>query len=214
MRDHDLDAPNLDNVREPRGRSRLFLEDAPPMSLKDDDASESLEDDAPVSVMPSATKRIFRASAVFLFVLMVLAVIGGALVWRSYGGQATNMFSASALPAATTKPTESPEGSAELEQQLTSIAMDLAALKQTLEQQSAANHDQLTRIQEQIAEQSIALQSTKQALSEMLVSSPPADKPVPIPPRKPAQHPAQPSAQESSKPLQVSPPQSLSPPKQ
>ncbi|MGC2076694.1 MAG: hypothetical protein WA728_11810, partial [Xanthobacteraceae bacterium] len=97
-------------------------------------------------------------------------------------------------------------------QQLTSIATDLAAVKQTLEQQSAANHDQLTRIQEQIAEQSIALRSTKQELEKP--SSPTlADQPVPIPPRKPAQHPAH-SAQESSKPIQVSPPQSLLPPKQ
>ena len=61
MQDHELDAPNLDTVREPHGRSRLFLEDAPPMSLEDDDASKSLEDDAPVSVMLSATKRRFRA---------------------------------------------------------------------------------------------------------------------------------------------------------
>jgi len=214
MQDHDFDAPNLDTVREPHGRSRLFLEDYPSISPEDDDASMSLEDDASMSVMPSATKRIFRASAVFLFVFMVLAGVGGALAWRSYGGQATNMISAWALPTATTKPTDSPEVSAELQQQLKSIAIDLAAVRQTLEQQSAANHDQLTRIQEQIAEQSIALQSTKQALSEKLSSPPPADKPVPIPPRKPAQHPAQPSAQESSKPIQVSPPQSLLSPKQ
>jgi hypothetical protein len=213
MQDHDLDAPDLDTVREPHGRSRLFLEDDPSMSLEDDDASKSLEDDAPVSVMPSATKRIFRATAVFLFVFMVLAGVGGALAWRSYGGQATNMISAWALPAATTKPTDSPDGSAELQQQLKSIAIDLAAVKQTLEQQSAANHDQLTRIQEQIAEQSIALQSTKQELSEKLTSPPPAEQPVPIPPRKPVQHSAH-SAEESSKPIQVSPPQSLLPPKQ
>jgi hypothetical protein len=211
MQDHDLDGPNLDTVRKPHGRSRLFLEDGPSLSHEDDNASASHEDDASMSTTPSANKRIFRASAIFLFVFVGLAAVGGALAWRSFGDQATNMISAWAPPAATTKPTASSE---ELKQQLKSIANDLAAVRQTLEQQSAANHDQLTRIQEQIAEQSIALQSTKQALSEMLVSSPPADKPVPIPPRKPAQHPAQPSAQESSKPLQVSPPQSLSPPKQ
>ena len=206
----DLDAPNLDTVREPHGRSRLILEDDPPMSREDDDASMSLEDDEST---PSATKRIFRASTVFMFVFLLLAGVGGALAWRSYGDQATNMISAWALPAATTKPTDSPEGSAELQQQLKSIAIDLAAVKQTVEQQSAANHDQLTRIQEQIAEQSIALQSTKQGLSEKLSSPPTPDQPVPIPARKPAQHPAH-AAQESSKPIQVSPPQSLLPPKQ
>src|SRR6516165_5455995 len=203
MQDRDLDAPNLDTVREPHGRSRLFLEDDPSMSLEDDDVSRSLEDDAPVSVMPSATKRIFRATTVFLFVFMLLAGVGGALAWRSYGDQATNMISAWALPAATTKPADSPEVSLqELQQQITAIATDLTAVKQTLEQQSAANHDQLTRIQEQIAEQSIALQSTKQGLSEKLSSPPTPDQPVPIPARKPAQHPAH-AAQESSKPIQV-----------
>ena len=119
-----------------------------------------------------------------------------------------------ARPDATTKPTDSPEVSLQaLQQQLNSIATDLTAVKQTLEQQSAGNHDQLTRIQEQIAEQSIALQSTKQELSEKLTSPPPAEQPVPIPPRKPVQHSAH-SAEESSKPIQVSPPQSLLPPKQ
>jgi len=211
MQAHDLDAPNLDTVREPHGRSRLILEDDPPMSREDDDASMSLEDDEST---PSVTKRIFRASTVFMFVFLLLAGVGGALAWRSYGDQATNMISAWALPAATTKPADSPEVSLqELQQQITAIATDLTAVKQTLEQQSAANHDQLTRIQEQIAEQSIALQSTKQGLSEKLSSPPTPDQPVPIPARKPAQHPAH-AAQESSKPIQVSPPQSLLPPKQ
>ena len=209
MQGHDLDAPNLDTVREPRGRSRFLLGDDPSISPEGNDASVSLEDDASMGVKPSATKPIFRA--VFLVVLMVLAGVGGELAWWSFGDQATNMIGAWAPPAATTKATTSTE---ELQQQLKSIANDLATVRQTLEQQSAANHDQLTRIQEQIAEQSIALQSTKQALSEMHSSPPPADKPVPIPPRKPAQHSAQPSAQETSKPIQVSPPQSLLPPKQ
>jgi hypothetical protein len=91
MQAHDLDAPNLDTVREPHGRSRLILEDDPPMSREDDDASMSLEDDEST---PSVTKRIFRASTVFMFVFLLLAGVGGALVWRSYGDQATNMISA------------------------------------------------------------------------------------------------------------------------
>jgi hypothetical protein len=102
---------------------------------------------------------------------------------------------------ATNKPTAPPEGFAELQQQLKSIATDLAAVRNTLEQQSAANHDQLTRTQEQISQQSIAL----------LSSSPLADKPVHTPLPKPAQHPvhvstqehpAHVSTQDSSKPIQ------------
>ena len=208
MQAHDLDAPNLDAVRERRGRSRLFLEDDPPVSSEDDDASTSLEDDEPT---PSATRRIFRPTTVFMFVFLILAGVGGALAWRSYGDQ---MIGSWTRPAATTKSADSPEVSLqELQQQLKAIATDLAAVKQMLEQLSAADHDQITRIQEQIAEQGIALQATKQEL-EKLSPPPPGDKPVVKPPRKPAQHPAQLSGQESSKPIQVSPPQSLLPPKQ
>jgi hypothetical protein len=201
MQAHDLDAPNLDAVLEPHGRSRLFLEDDPPISVEDGPPT-SVEYDAS---MPSVTKWTPSASAVFVFLFLVLAGVGGALAWRYYGGQATDMIGTpGALPGATNKPTAPPEGFAELQQQLKSIATDLAAVKHTLEQQSAANHDQLARIQEQIAQQSIAL----------LSSSPLADKPVHTPLPKPAQHPAHVSTQDSSKPAQRAPPQSLSPPKQ
>jgi hypothetical protein len=201
MQAHDLDAPNLlDTVLEPRGRSRLFLEDDPPISVEDGPPT-SVEYDAS---MPSVTKWTPSASAVFVFLFLVLAGVGGALAWRYYGGQATDMIGTpGALPGATNKPTAPPEGFAELKQQLKSIATDLAAVRNTLEQQSAANHDQLTRIQEQISQQSIAL----------LSSSPLADKPVHTPLPKPAQHPAHVSTQDSSKPVQRAPPQSLLPPK-
>jgi len=188
MQAHDLDAPDLDTVREPRGRSRLFSEDDPPMNVEDDPPTSG-EDGAFMSDMPWDTKPTSRtASVVFVFLLLVLAGVGVALVY--YG--------------ATSKPTVPPEGFAELQQQLKSIAVDLAAVRQTQEQQSAANHDQFTGIQEQIAKQSIALQATKQELSQKL-SPPPPDKPVQTPPSKPAQHPAHVSTQDSSKPIQVAP---------
>ena len=200
MQANDLDAPNLDTVLEPRRRSRLFLEDDPSISVEDGPPT-GVEYDASI---PSVTKWTPSASAVFVFLFLVLAGVGGALVWRYYGGQATDMIGARALPGATNKPTAPPEGFAELQQQLKSIATDLAAVRNTLEQQSAANHDQLTRIQniqEQISQQSIAL------FSASLL----ADKPVSTPPRKPAQHSAHVSTQDSSKPRQVAPPL---PPKQ
>jgi hypothetical protein len=198
MQAHDLDAPNLNFPHEPGGTPRLFLEDDPPTSV---------EYDAPISVMPSDSKRTPSVSVLFVFLLLVLAGVGGAFAWRL-----TDM----------NKPTTPPEGFAEVQQQLKSIASDLAAVRNTLEQQSAAvrhtleqesaaNHDQLTRIQEQISRQSIAL----------LSSSPLADKPVHTPVPKPTQHPAHVSTQEhsarvstqqdSSKPIQVTPPL---PPKQ
>ena len=216
MQAHDLDALNLDILREPRGRSRLFLEDDPPKSVEDDptigvedDPPTGVEYDAPISVTPSVTKWTPSASAVFVFLFLVLAGTGGALAWQYYGGQATDMTGAGATPGATNKTTAPPEGFAELQQQLKSIAADLSAVRRTLEQQSAANHDQLTHIQEQISQQSISL------LSSSPLSSPaPTDKPVHTPLPKPAQHPAHVSAQDSSKSVQHAPPQSLLPPKQ
>ena len=194
MQAHDLDAPNLDTVPEPRGRSRLFLEDDPPISVEDGPPTSGEYD----ASMPSVTKWIPSASAVFLFLFVVVVGTGGAFAWRYYGDQAMDMIRAPALPGTMNKPTAPPEGFAELQQQLKSIATDLSAVRHTLEQQSAANHDQLTRIQEQISQQSAAL------LSSSLL----ADKPVPTPPPKPAQHPAHVSTQESSKPIQGAPPQS------
>jgi hypothetical protein len=205
MQAHDLDAPNLDTLREPHGRSRLFLEDDPPISAEDDPPT-SFEYDAST---PSIAKWTPSASAVFVFLFLVLAGVGGALGWRYYGGQAAGPIGAPVLPGAGNKPTAPPEGFVELQQQLKSIATDLAAVRNTLEQQSAANHDQLTRIQEQIAQQNVALLP-----SSPLSSSAPTDKPVHTPLPKPAQHPAHVSTQESSKPTQVARPQSLLPPKQ
>src|ERR1700745_2202263 len=156
MQAHDLDA--LDTVLdEPRGRSRLFLEADPPISVEDG-PPRGVEYDASI---PSVTKWTPSASAVFVFLFLVLAGVGGALAWRYYGGQATDMIGTpGALPGATNKPTAPPQGFAELQQQLKSIATDLAAVRNTLEQQSAANHDQLTRIQEQITQQSNAVLSS------------------------------------------------------
>jgi hypothetical protein len=200
MQAHDLNAPNLDTVPEPRGRSRLFLEDDPPVSVEDGPPTSGEYDGS----MPSVSKWIPSASAVFLFLFVVVVGTGGAFAWRYYGDQAMDMIRAPTLPGTMNKPTAPPEGFAELQQQLKSIATDLSAVRHTLEQQSAANHDQLTRIQEQISQQSTAL------LSSSLL----ADKPVPTPPPKPAQHPAHVPTPDSSKPVQRAPPQSLLPPKQ
>ena len=200
MQAHDLDAPNLDTVPEPGGRSRLFLEDDPPVSVEDGPPTSGEYDGS----MPSVSKWIPSASAVFLFLFVIVVGTGGAFAWRYYGDQAMDMIRAPALPGTMNKPTAPPEGFAELQQQLKSIATDLSAVRHTLEQQSAANHDQLSRIQEQISQQSTAL------LSSSLL----ADKPVPTPPPKPAQHPAHVPTPDSSKPVQRAPPQSLLPPKQ
>jgi hypothetical protein len=191
MQAHDLDAPNLDTVHEPRGRSRLFLEDDPPMNV---------EGDASIRVRPRAR---FRAFDVFLFV--VVLVTGGALAWWHYGGQATD------------RRFVKPDDFAEFQQQIKSVADDLAAVKHTLEQ-FVANQDQFTRKQEEIARKQEQISQTiaatdKQDITQKISTPPPANKPVPMLPPRPAQHPAL-STQDLSKPMQMIPPQSLLPPKQ
>jgi hypothetical protein len=194
---NDMDAPNLDIMGEPRGLhrlnpdrlDRLFSENDASMSVEDD-SSMNVEDDASMSVGPSVTRRIFRASAVFSF--LVLTGVGSALAWRSYGDYATDMSRAWFLPASTSKPAAPPVDAAQTQQQLKSMAIDLAAMRHTLEQ-LGANQDQLTRKQEEMTRtegqmaQSIALQAAKQELSQKLSSPPPANKPVHVPLPKAAQ---------------------------
>jgi hypothetical protein len=99
--DNDIDASNLDVAREPHDRP--FLEDS---------ASINVEEDASISSGPSGTRRIFRASAVFTF--LVLVGIGGALARRSYGGEAATLIGAWALPTSTSTPAAPPVGFAEI----------------------------------------------------------------------------------------------------
>src|SRR5947207_14011696 len=100
MQAHDLDAPNLDTVREPRGRSRLFLEDDPHISVEDGPPT-SVDYDAS---MPSVAKWTPSASAVFLFLFVVVVSTGGAFAWRYYGDQAMDMIGARALAGAMNQP--------------------------------------------------------------------------------------------------------------
>jgi hypothetical protein len=120
----------------------------------------------------------------------------------------------------TSKPAVPPAGAAEIQQQLKSIAIDLTAVRHTLEQ-LGANQDQLTRKQEEMARkqeqmtQAIAvLQAAEQDIRQKISAPPSPNKPVHVPLPKPAQHPAQLSTQASPNPTHVSPPQSLLPPKQ
>jgi hypothetical protein len=220
-RDRALHRPNLDRLNRlfPEDDSSLSVEDDTSLSVEDD-TSLSVEDDASMSVGPPVTGRIFRAFAVFSF--LVLTGVGGALAWRAYGDYATDMIGAWALPISTSKPAAPPTGFAELQQQLKSMASDLADMRHTLEQ-FAANQDQLTRKQEEMTRtqeqmaNSIALQAAKQELSQKLSSPSTQAKPVHVlPPPKPAQRPAQlstqTSSQASSKPAHPPPPQSLQAP--
>jgi hypothetical protein len=161
-----------------------------------------LEDNASERSAPSVTKRIFFVSAGFSF--LVLLGLGAALAWRSYNTNVSRAVAPSLAelsPDSTSKLAAPPPGAEELQQRL-NIAIDLADVKRALKQ-LAANQDQITRAQEQMAQRIAILQAAEQEK----LSPPPPPKPVQVPRPKPVQHPAQLSTQASSKPLHISPPQ-------
>jgi chemotaxis protein histidine kinase CheA len=213
---NDMDATDLDTGREPGG----------PLHLMNPDRSDRLflEDNPSIRVGPSITRRIFRGLAALAF--LVLVGVGGAVAWRSSGGDLAMVKAwapslAELLSTSTSKPAAAPVGP-EIQQQLKSMAADLAALKHTVGQ-LAANQDQLTHAQEQMSRtqeqmtraqeqmaQSIATLQAGEQPAHKLSSQPPA-KLAPLPPPKPVQHPAQLTTPAPSKPANLPPPQSLQP---
>jgi hypothetical protein len=68
--------------------------------------------------------------------------------------------------------------------------------------------------QAQVTQAIATLQAAEQDIRQKISFPPPANKPVHVPASKPVQHPAELSTQTSSKPIHVTPPQSLLPPNQ
>jgi hypothetical protein len=127
----------------------------------------------------STARRIVRAAARFL--LAVLIGIGATLGWQFYGDQAMEMVRAwdpsldRLLPASVAKPV-APVTSAEVQQQLKPMAIDIALLRRSVER-FAANLDQLARKDEQIAQAIAALQAAEQDISQK-ISAPPLPREV------------------------------------
>ncbi len=186
---------------------------------------------ASVIARPSVFRRIVHACARFFFA--VLVGVGVTLAWQSYGDQAVDMMRTQApslaewLPASTGKqsdaplgaaqpqlkpaiptadqqlPAMAPAGSAELLQQLKPLAIDLTAVKESL-QQLAAYQEKLTQSIERLER---GQQAITQKLSSVTAPKPVVHAPTP----RPVQHPAQPAAQSAtqapSRPVSVpSPP--------
>ncbi len=188
--------------------------------------------DRPLSpTRPSILRRIVRACARFLFA--VLVGVGATLAWQSYGDEVVDMIRTQApslvewLPASTGKPADAPlgaaqpqlkpalaaadqqlpaigpAGSAELEQRLKPLAIDLTAVKETLER--------ITADQEKLTQSIDRLERGQQAIAQKLSSVAAPNPVVHAPTPRPVQHPAQPAAQSAtqapSRPVSVpSPP--------
>jgi hypothetical protein len=115
------------------------------------------------------------------------------------------------VSASSSKPAAPPVAAADIQQQLTSVTLNLSGLKHTVEQLTT-NQDQLTRREEQIAQTVATLQAAVQDLSQKLSSGPghtPVNVPLPLP--RPVQHPAQLSTGASAKAVHGPQPLSLQP---
>jgi hypothetical protein len=137
---------------------------------------------------PSIGRRLTRR--LVRFFLPVVIGVGGTLAWQYYGGEMVRAWAPSLgwlLPAAPPGPAVT---TAELQQQLKPMAIDLALVRRT-EEQLAANQDQLARKQDQMAQAIATLQAAGQDLSQQILAlAPPAQKTVHAAP-KPTQPPAQ-----------------------
>ena len=152
----------------------------------------------------SIGRRIFRTLARFF--IAVLIGVGATLAWQSHGDDAQQMVRTWApslawlLAVSTTKPSSDDQGSttatsAELEQQLKPLTLDLAIVRHSLEQ-LAVKIEQLGVKQEQMVQNITTLQAVEQDITQK-ISSPLQSRAAT--PRKPPQ----PSAQSSSVPLQT-----------
>jgi hypothetical protein len=141
---------------------------------------------------PSTAGRIYRAFARYVFA--VLVGVGATLGWQSYGDDVMDLLRgrdpwlSELLPASTTK-LPAPVTSAEVQQQLKPMALDIALVRRSVEQ-FAANLDQVDRKQDQMAQAITALQAAEQDISQR-ISAPPSPKAVHVPPPKPPQSAAQ-----------------------
>jgi hypothetical protein len=139
---------------------------------------------------PSTSRRLTR-SFVRVF-LAVLIGVGGTLAWQSYGGEMVRTWAPSLgwlLPVSTIEATAPAVTSADLQQQLKPVALDLAIVRRSVEQ-LATNQDQLARKQDQMAQVIAGLQAAEQDISQK-ISVPPPQKVVHVPPPKPPQPAAQ-----------------------
>jgi len=128
------------------------------------------------------SRRITRTLA--LLSVAVLIGVGATLSWQMVGP-----WAASASPPAPAVT------SAEVQEQLKPVALDLAIVKRSVEQ-LATNQDQLVRKQDQVAQAIATLQAAEQNISQQILAlAPPAAPPAPrathVPPPKSLKPPAQ-----------------------
>jgi hypothetical protein len=176
--------------------------------------SPGFKHDQVESDRPSLGRRIFRSVARFFIVALIGA--GVTLAWQSHSEEAKEMMRTQApsvawlLPAPATKSPSDNQVTPTPAQELKPMAVDLAAVRRSVEQlvaqqaQVAAQQQQIAAQQERITQSLAALQALEQEIKQK-VSSPPPSRAVTAPPRKPlVSSPQSPAVQPSSGPAQPS----------
>jgi hypothetical protein len=144
------------------------------------------------SYKPPMSRRVARSVALVLFAALV--GVGGTLACQSYRDEITQVFPPLGwlFPVSTMKAPAPAVTTADLQEQLKPVAIDLALVRRSIEQ-LASNQDQLGRKQDQMAQAMAALQAAEQDVSQKVSapqSLPSAPKPVHVSPKQ-AQSPAQ-----------------------
>jgi hypothetical protein len=177
----DLDAERVSSDRRIGGgpEDPEYYRESPPV-VPPDYARYSSVDNRQFSLRrPSVSKRPFRTVA--RFALAVLVGVGATLGWQSYGDQASMTIRAWAPSLAWLLPVsvaESPVAAVtlpELVEQLKPMSLDIAITRRTLEQ-LAANQNQLSIQQDQIAQNVATLQQVEQESRQGV--HPPPRKPL------------------------------------
>jgi hypothetical protein len=143
------------------------------------------------SYKPSIGRRVARSVALVLFA--VLVGVGGTLACQSYRDEITQVFPPLGwlFPVSTMKAPAPAVTTADLQEQLKPVAIDLALVRRSIEQLTS-NQDQLGRKQDQMAQAIATLQAAEQEVSQKVSASPPPPpKPVRVPPPKPPEPAAQ-----------------------
>jgi hypothetical protein len=137
------------------------------------------------------SKRVARSVALFLFA--VLVGVGGTLASQSYRDQIIQVFPLLGWlsPVSTMKAPVPAVTTADLQEQLKPLAIDLALVRRSIEE-LAFNQEQLTRKQDQMAQSIATLNAAEQEGSPKgsALPSPPKTVHVSLPPKS-LQPPAQ-----------------------
>jgi hypothetical protein len=138
---------------------------------------------------PPMSRRVARSVALLLFA--VLVGVGGTLACQAYRDEITQVFPPFGWlsPVSTMKASAPAVTTADLQEQLKPVAIDLALMRRSIEQLSS-NQDQLGRKQDQMAQTIATLQAAEQEVSQKVSAPPPPPKPVHVSPKQ-VQPPAQ-----------------------